>query len=104
MKLSGGQRQRLLVARALLLDRAVLLLDEATSQVDPRADQEIQNRLRGLSGGKTVITVAHRLASVQAAAAIFVIEGGRVTAHGAHDRLMADSAAYRRLFASQASA
>lgn len=104
MKLSGGQRQRLLVARALLLDRAVLLLDEATSQVDPRADQEIQNRLRGLSGGKTVITVAHRLASVQAAAAIYVIEGGRVTAHGAHDRLMADSAAYRRLFASQASA
>ena len=104
MKLSGGQRQRLLVARALLLDRAGLLLDEATSQVDPRADQAIQNRLRGLSGGKTVITVAHRLASVQAAAAIFVIEDGRVTARGTHDRLIADSAAYRRLFASQASA
>ena len=102
MKLSGGQRQRLLLARALLLDRAGLLLDEATSQVDPRADQEIQNRLRRLSGRKTVVTVAHRLASVQAAAAIFVIEDGRVMAHGTHDRLMADSAAYRRLFASQA--
>ncbi len=104
MKLSGGQRQRLLLARALLLDRAGLLLDEATSQVDPRADLTIQSSLRRLRGTKTVITIAHRLASVKAAEAIVVLEEGRVTATGTHAQLMAGSPAYRHLFAKQDSA
>lgn len=104
MKLSGGQRQRLLLARALLLDRAGLLLDEATSQVDPRADLKIQRSLRRLRGTKTVITIAHRLASVKAAEATIVLEEGRVTATGTHAQLMAGSPAYRHLFAKQDSA
>ena len=101
MKLSGGQRQRLLLARALLLDRSGLLLDEATAQVDPRADLEIQDFLKRLRGTRTVITVAHRLASVRAAEAIAVLEDGRVTATGTHEELMEDSPAYRHLFAKQ---
>ena len=101
IKLSGGQRQRLLLARALLLDRPVALLDEATSQVDSRADQEIQKHLRQLSGTTTVITVGHRLTSVKAADAIYVVDHGRIVAQGAHDALMANSDVYRRLFANQ---
>ncbi len=101
VKLSGGQRQRLLLARALLLDRSGLLLDEATSQVDPRADLEIQNSLKRLRGTKTVITIAHRHASVRAAESIAVLEDGRVTATGTHEELMEDSPAYRHLFAKQ---
>ena len=100
MKLSGGQRQRLLLARALLLDRAGLLLDEATSQVDPRADLTIQSSLRRLRGTKTVITIAHRLDTVSAADQLVVMKAGRIVVQGDHEEIESTDP-YRRLFESQ---
>jgi len=101
LRLSGGQRQRLAIARALLKDAPILLLDEATSHLDAESEQLVQQALANLMVGRTVIVVAHRLSTIRNADKIVVLEGGRVTGVGTHERLLAVSETYRRLVALQ---
>ncbi|MDZ4762112.1 MAG: ABC transporter ATP-binding protein [Alphaproteobacteria bacterium] len=101
--LSGGQRQRLALARALLADAPVLLLDEATSALDSESEARVQSALAALAGRKTILVVAHRLATVRRADCIFVIEKGAVVESGTHDGLMMTAGPYARLAAHQLS-
>ncbi|MDT4871720.1 Lipid A export ATP-binding/permease protein MsbA [compost metagenome] len=95
--LSGGQRQRLAIARALLVDAPILLLDEATSALDAESEHLIQQALPALMSGRTTLVIAHRLATVQNADRIAVMERGRVVAVGSHAQLVANSPLYARL-------
>ncbi len=95
--LSGGQRQRIALARALVSDAPVLLLDEATSALDSESEARIQQALAGLAGKRTVIVIAHRLATVRRADRIFVMDSGAVAEAGSHDDLMALGGAYARM-------
>ncbi|WP_416423227.1 ABC transporter transmembrane domain-containing protein [Pseudomonas sp. App30] len=99
--LSGGQRQRLAIARALLVDAPILLLDEATSALDAQSEHLIQEALPTLMQGRTTLVIAHRLATVQHADRIAVIDQGRVVAVGTHRQLIAGNALYARLAALQ---
>ncbi|MDF0732461.1 ABC transporter transmembrane domain-containing protein [Pseudomonas entomophila] len=99
--LSGGQRQRLAIARALLVDAPVLLLDEATSALDAQSEHLIQQALPQLMAGRTTLVIAHRLATVQHAERIAVIDKGRLVAIGTHRQLIEQSPLYARLAALQ---
>ncbi|MFI1016218.1 ABC transporter ATP-binding protein/permease [Streptomyces sp. NPDC020965] len=95
--LSGGQRQRLALARALLADAPVLVLDEATSAVDERREAGIVKELLRAAHGRTCLVVAHRIAAVEHADRIVVLDGGRVEAVGDHAALLAGDGVYARL-------
>ncbi|HDS1737480.1 ABC transporter transmembrane domain-containing protein [Pseudomonas sp. BP8] len=95
--LSGGQRQRLAIARALLVDAPILLLDEATSALDAQSEHLIQQALPSLMAGRTTVVIAHRLATVQHADRIAVIDKGRIVAVGSHRQLIEESPLYARL-------
>ena len=95
--LSGGQRQRLSIARALLADRPVLLLDEATSSLDAASERMVQQALEALEAGRTSIVIAHRLATVQHADRIVVMEHGATVAEGTHAELMRQGGLYASL-------
>ncbi|MEN8642132.1 ABC transporter transmembrane domain-containing protein [Pseudomonas sichuanensis] len=99
--LSGGQRQRLAIARALLVDAPILLLDEATSALDAQSEHLIQQALPQLMAGRTTLVIAHRLATVQHADRIAVIDQGRLVAVGTHRQLVDESPLYARLAALQ---
>ncbi len=101
VRLSGGQRQRLAIARAILADRPILLLDEATSALDAESERIVQLALERLMTGRTVLIIAHRLATVRHADRIAVLDRGRLVAAGTHDRLLIDSPLYARLAALQ---
>jgi ATP-binding cassette subfamily B protein len=99
--LSGGQRQRLSIARALLADRPILLLDEATSALDAESERMVQAGLQALEEGRTTLAIAHRLATVQHADRIVVMERGHVVAEGTHAELLREGGLYARLAALQ---
>jgi ATP-binding cassette subfamily B protein len=94
---SGGQLQRLAIARAVLGNPAVLLLDEATSALDAEAEEAVQQGLKQAMAHRTVLVIAHRLATVQEADQILVLEGGHIVERGSHNQLMAHGGRYREL-------
>lgn len=98
--LSGGQKQRLSIARALVRDPSVLLLDEATSSLDSETEREVQEVFERTASGRTMIVVAHRLATVQRADVIFVMQEGRIVERGDHQSLLADRGWYWQMVSS----
>ncbi|HTL05131.1 MAG TPA: ABC transporter ATP-binding protein, partial [Gemmatimonadales bacterium] len=97
-RLSGGQRQRIAIARALLRDPPLLLLDEATSALDTESERLVQEAIDRLMRHRTVLVVAHRLATVLDADEILVLDAGRLVEQGSHAALLAANGLYRRLF------
>jgi ATP-binding cassette subfamily B protein len=95
--LSGGQKQRIAIARAILRDAPVLLLDEATSALDAESERAVQQAVERLAQGRTVLVVAHRLATVKQADRIVVFDQGRIVAQGRHDALVSEGGLYARL-------
>ena len=95
--LSGGQKQRIAIARAILRDAPVLLLDEATSALDAESERAVQGAVERLAEGRSVLVVAHRLATVKRADRIVVFDQGRIVAQGTHEALVAEGGLYARL-------
>ncbi|MBM3276182.1 MAG: ATP-binding cassette domain-containing protein, partial [Candidatus Sericytochromatia bacterium] len=100
-RLSGGQRQRIAIARALLRDPPILILDEATSALDTESERLVQEAIDRLMADRTVLVVAHRLATVQHADDILVLDQGRIVERGDHTALLAANGLYRRLYEMQ---
>lgn len=93
--LSGGEKQRISIARAMLKDAPIIILDEATASVDPENEHLIQEAISELTHGKTLITIAHRLATIENADQILVIDGGTVAQKGTHAQLLNQEGTYR---------
>lgn len=96
-RLSGGQRQRVAIARALLRDAPILILDEATSALDTESERLVQQAIDRLMRDRTVLVIAHRLATVRHADQILVLDNGRIVERGTHDALIGANGQYRRL-------
>lgn len=102
IKLSGGERQRVAIARAILKDSPILILDEATSSLDSESEALIQDALKTLMQGKTVIVIAHRLSTIMNMDRIVVLEDGRIAAEGTHQELVEHKGLYHKLWSIQA--
>jgi ATP-binding cassette subfamily B multidrug efflux pump len=101
VKLSGGQRQRIAIARVLLKDAPVLVLDEATSALDSEVEAAIQESLRELMAGKTVIAIAHRLSTIAAMDRLVIMDQGRIVEEGSHAELLRRGGLYADLWGRQ---
>jgi ATP-binding cassette subfamily B protein len=101
VRLSGGQRQRIAIARAMLKNPPLLLLDEATSALDAQSERMVQAALESAMRDRTTLVIAHRLATVQKANRIVVLDHGRIVEQGTHDSLVAANGVYARLAALQ---
>ena len=98
LKLSGGEKQRVGIARTLLKNPPILVLDEATSALDTETERNIQDSLRGLGSGRSVITIAHRLSTVVDADQIIVLEQGCIVEKGTHDELLNLNGRYTKMW------
>ena len=98
VRLSGGQKQRLSIARVFLKNPQILILDEATSALDNASEIIIQDSLDKLAEGRTTITIAHRLTTIEDSDRIYVIDEGKIIEVGNHDKLMADKGQYYKLY------
>lgn len=96
-RFSGGEQQRIAIARTLLRDPRVLVLDEATSALDNETERELQAAIETLAKGRTTITIAHRLSTVEGADQIVVLDDGVVAEQGTHDELLQQAGAYAGL-------
>lgn len=94
--LSGGEKQRISIARAMLKNAPIIILDEATASVDPENEHLIQEAISALTHGKTIITIAHRLATIRNADQILVVEDGRIAQQGTHEALVREPGVYQR--------
>ena len=101
LKLSGGEKQRVGIARTLLKNPPILILDEATSALDTQTERDIQDSLREMGQGRSVITIAHRLSTIADADLILVLEDGRVTEMGSHEALLAQNGRYSAMWERQ---
>jgi len=101
VKLSGGQRQRVAIARAVLKDAPIVVLDEATSALDSESERLIQDSLRELMKGRTVLAIAHRLSTIAHLDRLIVMDAGRVVEDGSHEELLARGGLYARLWGLQ---
>jgi subfamily B ATP-binding cassette protein HlyB/CyaB len=99
--LSGGQRQRIAIARALVTNPRVLILDEATSALDAESEHIIQQNMRAMAQGRTVIIIAHRLSAIRLAHRIITMENGAITEEGTHADLLARNGRYASLWRTQ---
>jgi ATP-binding cassette, subfamily B, bacterial HlyB/CyaB len=100
--LSGRQRQRIAIARALITDPRILIFDEATSALDYESERVIQENMRKIAQGRTVLVIAHRLSTVRSADRIVTIERGRLVEDGSHDELIRTGGRYASLHRLQA--
>ena len=96
--LSGGEQQRIAIARAVLKNAPILILDEATAFADPDNEAKVQKAFEGLSVGKTLIMIAHRLTTVADADRIFVLKDGTCAEAGSHKELMEQNGIYKEMF------
>ncbi|MEZ7813172.1 MAG: ABC-type transport system involved in Fe-S cluster assembly fused permease/ATPase subunit [Paracoccaceae bacterium] len=101
LKLSGGEKQRVGIARTLLKNPPILLLDEATSALDTQTERDIQDSLRAMGQGRSVITIAHRLSTIADCDKIIVLEKGDIVEQGHHDALLAKSGRYAQMWMRQ---
>ena len=102
-KLSGGERQRIALARAILKDAPILLLDEPTSALDAQSEAIVQDALERFMPGRSVLVVAHRLATIKNVDEIVVLDAGRLLERGTHEQLMRFGTLYNRLYLRQTS-
>ena len=102
VQLSGGQRQRVAIARAVLRNPKILILDDATSAIDSKTEDEIQNAISGVLKGRVSFLITHRIAQIQKADLIIVLDKGRVIAKGDHQELVETSPKYKQIFSSLA--
>ena len=98
VKLSGGQKQRISIARVFLKNPAILILDEATSALNNESEYMVSRSLEKLAKGRTTITIAHRLTTIQGADRILVLSGSRIVEEGNHEDLLARKGMYYQLY------